>query len=215
MKKCAIFDLDGTLVNTIDDLGLATDAVLREFGVQPKWSEADYKKFVGNGAKKLVERAFEHRLSAQELEKAYASFKVKYNAIKMDHAHAYPGIKEALDAIKEKGVHLAVVTNKPDEAAQGMIESIFGNNYFDVIIGATDDVPKKPDPTTVNLALKRLNCRAKDAMYFGDSDVDMITGRNAGIETIGCSWGFRSFAELFAQHPSVILDEPSYIPKLF
>ena len=98
--KCAIFDLDGTLVNTIDDLGLATDYVLEQYGRTPKWTQADYKKLVGNGAKKLVERAFEHQLSPEQLEEAYAMFKVKYNAVKMDHAHAYPGIQAALDDLR-------------------------------------------------------------------------------------------------------------------
>ena len=213
--KCAIFDLDGTLVNTIDDLGLATDYVLEQYGRTPKWTQADYKKLVGNGAKKLVERAFEHQLSPEQLEEAYAMFKVKYNAVKMDHAHAYPGIQAALDDLKTRGIRLGVVTNKPAEAARGMVEQIFGKDYFDVVIGATDDLPKKPDPTTVRMALKALGCTAKEAMYFGDSDVDMITGRNAGIETIGVSWGFRSFGELFAQHPAAIIDDPSHIPSLF
>ena len=170
---------------------------------------------VGNGAKKLVERAFEHQLSPEQLEEAYAMFKVKYNAVKMDHAHAYPGIQAALDDLKTRGIRLGVVTNKPAEAARGMVEQIFGKDYFDVVIGATDDLPKKPDPTTVRMALKALGCSAKEAMYFGDSDVDMITGRNAGIETIGVSWGFRSFGELFAQHPAAIIDDPSHIPSLF
>lgn len=213
--KCAIFDLDGTLVNTIDDLGAATDDVLRHYGRTPKWSQEDYKKFVGNGAKKLVERAFEHQLSEKQLEEAYALFKVKYNAVKMDHAHAYPGIQDALDALKAQGIRLGVVTNKPAEAAKGMVEQIFGVGYFDVIIGATDDLPKKPNPTTVRMALEALHCTPKQAMYFGDSDVDMITGRNAGIETIGVSWGFRSFGELFAQHPAAIIDDPCHIPALF
>lgn len=142
-------------------------------------------------------------------------FKVKYNAVKMDHAHAYPGIQAALDDLKTRGIRLGVVTNKPAEAARGMVEQIFGKDYFDVVIGATDDLPKKPDPTTVRMALKALGCSAKEAMYFGDSDVDMITGRNAGIETIGVSWGFRSFGELFAQHPAAIIDDPSHIPSLF
>lgn len=213
--KCAIFDLDGTLVNTIDDLGLATDYVLEQYGRTPKWTQADYKKLVGNGAKKLVERAFEHQLSPKQLEEAYAMFKVKYNAVKMDHAHAYPGIQAALDDLKTRGIRLGVVTNKPAEAARGMVEQIFGKDYFDVVIGATDDLPKKPDPTTVRMALEALGCSAKEAMYFGDSDVDMITGRNAGIETIGVSWGFRSFGELFSQHPAAIIDDPSHIPSLF
>ena len=106
--KCAIFDLDGTLVNTIDDLGLATDYVLEQYGRTPKWTQADYKKLVGNGAKKLVERAFEHQLSPEQLEEAYAMFKVKYNAVKMDHAHAYPGIQAALDELQKNRTSLVI-----------------------------------------------------------------------------------------------------------
>lgn len=96
MIKCAIFDLDGTLVNSIDDLGLATDYVLKQYGKEPKWTTDDYRLFVGNGAKKLVERAFEHKLSPAELEKAYEMFKEKYNEILLDHAHLYDGIKDSL-----------------------------------------------------------------------------------------------------------------------
>lgn len=215
MIKCAVFDLDGTLVNTIEDLGLATDFVLKAYGVDIEYTEADYKKMVGNGAKKLVERAFDGRLSDDKLQEAYALFKEKYNEIKMDHAKPYPGIKEALDSLKEKGILLGVVTNKPNEAAQGMVAQFFGEEYFDVVVGATDELPKKPDPTTLKMALKELGCKVTEGIYFGDSNVDMITGRNAGIETVGCSWGFRSFGELFAENPSVIIDEPRYITKLF
>ena len=106
MIKCAIFDLDGTLVNSIDDLGLATDYVLKQYGKEPKWTTDDYRLFVGNGAKKLVERAFEHKLSPAELEKAYEMFKEKYNEILLDHAHLYDGIKEQLDILKEKELKL-------------------------------------------------------------------------------------------------------------
>lgn len=215
MIKCAVFDLDGTLVNTIEDLGLATDFVLKAYGVDVEYTEADYKKMVGNGAKKLVERAFDGRLSDDKLQEAYALFKEKYNEIKMDHAKPYPGIKDALDSLKEKDILLGVVTNKPNEAAQGMVAQFFGEGYFDVVVGATDELPKKPDPTTLKMALKKLGCKVTEGIYFGDSNVDMITGRNAGIETVGCSWGFRSFGELFAENPSVIIDEPRYITKLF
>ena len=107
MIKCAIFDLDGTLVYSIDDLGLATDYVLKQYGKEPKWTTDDYRLFVGNGAKKLVERAFEHKLSPAELEKAYEMFKEKYNEILLDHAHLYDGIKEQLDILKQKGIKIA------------------------------------------------------------------------------------------------------------
>ena len=215
MIKCAIFDLDGTLVNTIEDLGYATDYVLEQYGKEPKWTMDDYRMFVGNGAKLLVERAFEDKLSPNELEKAYEMFKARYNQVLLDHAHAYDGIKEQLDILKEKGIKMAVVTNKPHESAVKMVETIFGKGYFDLITGNKDGVPRKPDPTTTNQTLKALGCTASQAIFFGDSDVDVKTAKNAGIEAIACSWGFRSFESLLAQSPSAIIDEPKYISKLF
>lgn len=215
MIKCAIFDLDGTLVNTIDDLGNATDYVLEKYGKDKKWTISDYRMFVGNGAKKLIERAFEHTLSPDELENAYEMFKIKYQEILLDNAHIYDGIKEQLDILKKKGVKIAVVTNKPHLSAVKMIETLFGKGYFDLITGAKDDMPRKPDPTTTKATLKALNCKANDAIFFGDSDVDVKTAKNAGIEAIACSWGYRSFESLLAQSPSAIIDEPKYISKLF
>ena len=215
MIKCAIFDLDGTLVNSIDDLGLATDYVLKQYGKEPKWTTDDYRLFVGNGAKKLVERAFEHKLSPAELEKAYEMFKEKYNEILLDHAHLYDGIKEQLDILKQKGIKIAVVTNKPHKSAVKMVETLFGKDYFDLITGSTDDTPRKPNPDTTKQTLQKLGCKAGEAIFFGDSDVDIETAKNADIEAIACSWGFRSFESLLAKSPSAIIDEPKYISKLF
>lgn len=215
MIKAALFDLDGTLVNTAEDLGRATASVLESYGVEAKWTKEDYISFVGNGARKLLDRAFEHKLSDEELTKALELFQVKYNEMLLDNAYVYDGVREALDKIREMGVKLAVVTNKPHKCAVKMVETLFGKDYFNVIIGATEDVAKKPDPYTANLALKKLDCPPGEAIFFGDSDVDIYTAKNAGIESVGCSWGFRSFACLFSASPSVIIDSPDYIPKLF
>lgn len=213
--KCAVFDLDGTLVNTLDDLAGACKILLKRYDFDAKWTMDDYRQFVGNGLKKLVERAFDHTLSEDELNARYAECKEIYDTIKLDHAHAYDGIKEQLGMLKENGIKLCVVTNKPDVAAKGMVEHIFGKGFFDVIIGCVDGVPTKPDPTTTKQALAAVSCKPKEAIYFGDSEVDMRTAHNAGIEAVGCSWGFRSFQTLFAENPSVIIDDPKYISKLF
>lgn len=215
MIKAALFDLDGTLVNTAEDLGRATASVLESYGVEAKWTKEDYISFVGNGARKLLDRAFEHKLSDEKLTKALELFQEKYNEMLLDNAYVYDGVREALDKIREMGVKLAVVTNKPHKCAVKMVETLFGKDYFNVIIGATEDVAKKPDPYTANLALKKLDCPPGEAIFFGDSDVDIYTAKNAGIESVGCSWGFRSFACLFSASPSVIIDSPDYIPKLF
>lgn len=215
MIKAALFDLDGTLVNSAEDLGRATASVLESYGVEAKWTKEDYISFVGNGARKLLDRAFEHKLSDEELTKALELFQEKYNEMLLDNAYVYDGVREALDKIREMGVKLAVVTNKPHKCAVKMVETLFGKDYFNVIIGATEDVAKKPDPYTANLALKKLDCPPGEAIFFGDSDVDIYTAKNAGIESVGCSWGFRSFECLFSASPSVIIDSPDYIPKLF
>ncbi|MDD6603959.1 MAG: HAD family hydrolase [Eubacteriales bacterium] len=213
--KCAIFDLDGTLINTIDDLADACEILLKKYGVVSNWTLDDYKNFVGNGAKKLVERAFDHKLDEKTLCSRYQEFKPLYDSIKLNHAHPYDGIKEQLDILKSKGIKLAVVTNKPNVAAVGMVEHVFGANYFDCIIGAVDGVPVKPEPDMVNKALKQLDCKPGEAIYFGDSEVDIRTGHNSNVEVVACSWGFRQFETLFSENPSVIIDEPKYISKLF
>lgn len=214
MIKCALFDLDGTLADTSADLGRATAWVLEKLGRKAKWSDKDYRAFVGNGARLLLDRAFEHSLSESELDDALELFKVKYNEILLDNAVVYDGIKDALDYLKSKGIKLAVVTNKPHDSAVLMVESLFGRDYFDFVVGAVEDKPKKPDPYSANLALEKLGCNGSEAIFFGDSDVDIHTAKNVGAEAVACSWGFRSFESLFAAGPSVIIDEPSYISKL-
>lgn len=215
MIKCAIFDLDGTLVDTIDDLSGACEILLKKYNFESKWTIDDYRAFVGNGAKKLVKRAFNNTLDENQLQSRYEEFKSIYNEIKLNNAHAYDGIEEQLQILKSKGVKLAVVTNKPNEAAVSMVEHIFGENFFDIIVGCVDGVPTKPDPTSTISVLKTLGCSADEAIFFGDSEVDVQTAKNADIEAVACSWGFRSFQQLFSENPSVIIDEPQYISKLF
>lgn len=214
MIKCVIFDLDGTLADTSIDLGRATAYVLEQFGRNPKWTDADYRNFVGNGAKKLIERAFEHTLSEDELCKALDMFKIKYNEILLDNAYLYDGIKDELAKLKAKGLKLAVVTNKPHRSAVKMVETLCGKDTFDIITGAHESIAKKPDPTTTNETLAKLSIKPNEAIFFGDSDVDVLTAKNAGVESVGCSWGFRTFECLLSASPSAIIDEPKYISKL-
>lgn len=213
--KCAVFDLDGTLVNTIDDLAGACETLLKKYNFGKSWSIEDYTRFVGNGAKKLVKRAFDNTLDEETLNARYEEFKPLYDSMKLNNAHAYDGICEQLNILKQKGIKLCVVTNKPNVAARGMVEHIFGKDLFDYIIGCVDGVPVKPDPTTTLRAIKSVGCKPSETIFFGDSEVDMRTAKNADIEAVGCSWGYRSFETLFAEHPSIIIDEPSYISKLF
>lgn len=213
--RCVIFDLDGTLVNTIDDLGLACDYLLKKAGRPLKWSTEDYLRFVGNGAKLLVKRAFENTLSDEELEYQYNLFKPKYDAIKLDHAHVYPGIMDVLDALKSAGKKLVVCTNKPNVAANGMIETLFGKNVFDVVRGNVDGKPRKPDPTVPREIISSLGISAEDCVWVGDSDVDILSAQNLGCKSIGVTWGFRSRKLLESCGADVIVDEPKNILKTF
>ena len=215
MVKCAIFDLDGTLINTIEDLGDAGNYTLKHYGIDDAWSYDDYKYMVGNGNRKLVERVFRGRIPAEQLEEAYRVFMEYYDRNKLNKTRPYDGIQDAIDTIKEKGIKVAVCTNKVQASAIGNLDHFFGENYFDAIIGQVDGVPTKPDPAMPRRALDALGCTAQEAVYFGDTSVDMQTAKNAGIEAVGVTWGFRKFDELFKEEPSVIIDDPSYIPKLF
>ena len=213
--KCAVFDCDGTILNTITDLKNACDYVIKKHGFDAEWTEDDYKKFVGNGMKKLVERAFKHTLSNDELDNMLSEFKAYYNIHMLDNTKPYDGIAKQLEILKEKGIKLCVVTNKAEPEAISIIEKLFGKGTFDAIIGQRDNMPVKPDPAGVFEALKTVDCTVDEAVFFGDSSVDIKTAQNAGIDVVGVTWGFRTFDELFALSPDVIIDKPEYISKLF
>lgn len=212
--KCVIFDLDGTLVNTIDDLGLACDYLLRKHGFERKWTVSDYKNFVGNGARLLVERAFENKLSDRELSCVYEEFKVKYNEIKLDHAHIYPMMDQVVSKLKAAGLRLIVCTNKPDTAAKGMIRALFPENSFDIVRGALDRKPKKPDPTVPNEIIDSLGISADECVWIGDSNVDIESAKNLGCRSIAVTWGFRPVENLLSAGPDIVINEPTDILKI-
>ncbi len=215
MIKCAIFDLDGTLVNTIDDLALSCEHLIKKYGYEANWSMDDYKDFVGNGARLLVQKAFGDTLSDEVLDERFEEFKLYYDEHKLDHARLYDGIKEQLDILKEKGVKLCVVTNKPHIAAVKMCNHFFGENYFESVCGNQKELPRKPDPTTTLLAMKNCGCVQSHTLYFGDSDVDMQTANNAMINAVGVCWGYRSREVLEKYDTYAIIDDISKISKLF
>lgn len=213
--QCIIFDLDGTLVNTIDDLGLACDYLLEKHGIEPKWTVEDYKNFVGNGAKLLVKRAFENKLSEDELNSIYEEFKIKYDEIKLEHAHVYPGMLNVVKALKNAGITLVVCTNKPDIAAKGMINSLFPENIFDVVQGALDNKPKKPNPLVPAEILNNLCVKTENSVWIGDSNVDIESAHNLGCPGIGVTWGFRPAENLISAGADLILNNPKDILKIF
>lgn len=185
-----IFDLDGTLVDSIQDLGDACNASMESLHL-PTYDYDTYRTFVGDGVKKLIERALGPEHQSLYL-KARAVFDVYYEKHCLDHTNIYPCLKEKLDILRSTNT-LAVVTNKPDYLAKKIVYELFGMDYFCCVVGQQEGVPTKPNPTVVHHVSKQFDLKA---VYIGDSDVDIYTGKNAQLDTIGVTWGNRSIEEL-------------------
>lgn len=195
MVQTVIFDLDGTLLNTIGDLSDAGNWVCRENG-WPCHTEAEFKQMVGNGIPKLVERfSPEEARTAERLVKTLEQFTTRYDAHKMDRTVPYPGVRELLARLHGAGLRLAVLSNKADDLCPPLLKYYFGN-AFDAVQGKLPGVPPKPDPAGVYLLMKKLGADAKTTVFVGDSNVDIRTGGNAGLTTAGVLWGFRGREEL-------------------
>lgn len=193
--KAVIFDLDGTILNTIDDLADSANHVLATQGY-PTHPTERYKTFVGNGIPKLIERMLPPGTAPEIIEHTLADFRAYYAQHKLDKTAPYEGIPEALALLRQNGVKLAVLSNKQHELSEAIVTQIFGHDTFDVIQGMCDRFPRKPDPASCRDVMARLGVDADEVLYVGDSNVDMQTGTNAGLTKCGVSWGFRSVAEL-------------------
>ena len=193
--QAAVFDLDGTLLNTLGDLTDACNHVCGRNG-WPVFTEDQVGHMVGNGIAKLVERFTPEVLRTPEtLDAALAEFTAYYGAHKADRTAPYPGTVRALAALRAAGMKTAVLSNKADALCRPLVSRYFGD-VFDVVRGKVDGVPAKPDPTSLRAVLRELDVTAEDAVYVGDSDVDVLTGHNAGLAVCGAEWGFRGREEL-------------------
>ncbi|MGN1114688.1 MAG: HAD family hydrolase [Oscillospiraceae bacterium] len=209
MYKLIIFDLDGTLINSIYDLADAINTSLEELKYPTHPLEKFYY-FVGNGALKLCERALpaDHRTD-EEIKRLSEMFNQRYHKNCVSKTKPYEGICELLNKLKEKGVKLAVASNKPDQFSKYIVESIFGTQVFDCVIGKRDGCPTKPDPRIVNDILEQMNIDRQQAIFAGDSDVDVMTAHNAELKCIGCVWGFRGEDELKKAGADFLAYKPS------
>lgn len=210
MKKAVIFDLDGTLSDSIASMKYCGDRTLAAFGYGP-FPESDYKYFVGDGAANLVKRAL---LAAGDetlvhFEEAFTLYKEYFAKDCMYQVKPYDGILELLAALKERGVKIAVLSNKPHDQTVDVIETLFGAGYFDLIQGQKDGVPIKPDPAGVFAILRKLELEAGDILYLGDTATDMKTGKSAGAFTVGALWGFREKKELEEAHADALIGHPT------
>ncbi len=208
--EAVIFDLDGTLINSIDDLADSCNEMLVAYDL-PVHTVEEYKYFVGNGVAKLVERALpkEQAENKEFYEKALAKFRGIYNGRVLNKTRAYSGIRETLAKLAEKEIPLAICTNKPMEAAKAIINILFEPNTFKMVIGDRPGHPRKPDPTTVLEITKALGVRPEKVAYLGDSGVDMQTAVNAGFLPIGVLWGFRQKEELLQDGAQLLLEKPT------
>ena len=208
---CAIFDLDGTLLNTLDDLKNAVNAALAKRGY-PARTLDEVRLFVGNGVARLIERAVPEGTSAAETAAILADFRDYYNAHINVETHPYAGVAALLGKLRAAGVKIGVNSNKDDAAVQLLMNDHFPG-LFDKAVGESETVPKKPSPIGVETLLKALDADAESAVYIGDSGVDEQTAKNAGLPFIWVSWGFRRKEEL-PDLPEVRADDASELETL-
>lgn len=198
MKKLAIFDLDGTLLNTIGDLADAVDYVMRSRNL-PEHTNAEYRQMVGGGIKHLVERALPAELAANEqyVEECVTQFR-RYYVDNIDrHTVPYDGMPELLGKLQSMGMKLAVASNKFQHGTDRLVAKFFGDIDFVAVEGNREGAPLKPDPAIIHNILRKAGIEGNDAVMIGDSGIDIRTAAAAGIDSIGVSWGFRFAEELY------------------
>ncbi|MCD7737196.1 MAG: HAD family hydrolase [Lachnospiraceae bacterium] len=199
MKKhydAVIFDLDGTLLDTLRDLTDSTNAVLARYGM-PQYSQEDVRSFVGNGIRNLLLRTVPNGEANQDFEKVFEDFKHYYEEHCLDATEPYPGIPYLLSELHKSGCRMAIVSNKADFAVKKLNKVYFGD-LIEVAVGEREGCRRKPEPDSVLLALEELNVPLERAVYIGDSEVDLLTAKNSGIDGIIVTWGFRSREALLA-----------------
>ena len=188
-KKAVVFDLDGTLLNTLGDLRTAVNLALRAYKL-PERSLEEVRMAVGNGIRKLISRSVPAGTAPEVEEQVFARFKEEYKLHCSDTTAPYEGIPELLKTLREEGFQVAVVSNKADFAVQELMKQYFPGMY-DVALGETEGLARKPAPDMVEHVLRRLGVKKEDALYVGDSEVDVETARNVGVPCISVTWGFR------------------------
>ncbi|OJZ03211.1 HAD family hydrolase [Sphingobacterium sp. 40-24] len=207
--KLIIFDLDGTLLDTLQDLGDSCNAILEQHGY-PTHPLVAYKKFVGNGVQKLIERALpEEARTAETITVLLGAFKSYYERKPVSHTRPYPGIVSLLQELKSLGYLISVASNKYHEAVIPLMQQYFPDIPFDLVLGHRAGHPAKPDPAIVLDSLETLGVNKQNCLYVGDSSVDMDTANNAGVTAIGVTWGFRDEDELRQHGAKYIIHTPS------
>lgn len=209
MKKAVIFDLDGTLTNTLKSLWKSTNMALATAGLPPHEIDS-YKYFAGNGAKELIRKSLiaDGDTELVHFDSVMEAYNRIFEEYCMYEVKPYDGIQELLKALKEKGLHLAVNSNKPQPRTVDVVEEVFGKDTFDLLVGQCEERRRKPAPDGVNYILEQLHLNKEDVLYIGDTCTDMQTGKSAGVFTVGALWGFRDRQELVENHADAIIEKP-------
>lgn len=208
--QAVIFDLDGTLLNTLEDLALSLNYALTAHGYPTHDMEA-VRRFVGNGIEKLVRRGVPQGTEESQVQAVLTAFKAHYALHKADHTRPYDGILDMLGQLRDRAIRLAVVSNKNDENVKALCRAYFG---LDTAIGDAPDRPPKPAPEGTWLAMAQLGATPEQTLYVGDSDVDVATARNAGIDCLAVTWGFRTREELLEAGAISLADKPEEIIRV-
>ncbi len=210
--KLAIFDLDGTILDTLEDLADATNYALKKHGYPGRTIE-EVRRFVGNGIRKLIERAVPAGLGKEEIDRVHETFSDYYQQHCADKTRPYEGILPLLKRLRAAGCLTAVVSNKADTAVQPLCRRYY-NGLFDYAVGERPGIRRKPAPDSVQEVLCRLQVNAEEAVYIGDSEVDIQTAENAGLDSIIVTWGFRDRAYLASQGGRRFVDRPEEIEQI-
>ena len=208
MKAC-IFDLDGTLTNTLESMTYSVNLTLEEMGLS-KITKDQCRLFVGNGARVLMEKSLKAAgdTDASRIEDGMEIYGRIFDQNCTYHVTPYEGIPEMLKALKDKGIHLAVLSNKPDRQTVKVVKAIFGEELFDYAQGQKEGIRRKPEPDGVWYLMEQMHVSKEECLYIGDSEVDAATGRNAGLKTIGVLWGFRDRKTLETAGVDDLIDRP-------
>ncbi len=210
-----IFDLDGTLANTLEDLADSMNRVLISKGF-PAHERDAYRYFVGAGVRNLVKRTLpEDKRSDDTIDKCFDLMMADYRENCFVKTRLYEGISEAVDQLKKRGVKLAVFSNKIDELTQRIVDELIGSAKFEIVLGSKPSIPIKPDPTGALLISKQLGISPENMGYIGDTKTDMITANSAGMFAIGALWGFRTKEELVENGAKKLLSHPRELLELF
>ena len=215
MIKLCIFDLDGTVLDTVESIAHYANGALIKNGIEPI-EVGEYKYLAGKGIANLVRGMLEYRgcYTEETYKKVYYDYDTAYNAAPAYKSKIFDGLKETLDAIKAKGIKMAIVSNKPDFAARSVATELYGEGYFDFITGQTPGIALKPDPSVVLSVMEKFGATREECIYVGDTSTDMQTGKNAGMYTVGVLWGFRGREELVSNGADIIVEKTTDLYSL-